>query len=774
MMSLGRSSSMTGDSRRLQACNMPTPDAKKTRAAPRQGPDPPLASAAGTDADRVSEVWTGLGRARPIVICLVLLALVAWAFLPALRNGFTNCDDPEYVTGNSHVRAGLTWPGVQWAFGTFEGGNWHPLTWLSHMLDCQIYGLTPWGHHLTSVLLHALSTLLLFLLLRQMTGATWRSLLVAALFGLHPLRVESVAWLAERKDVLSTLFFMLTLWAYAAYVAKSQVSSLKSPVSLKSQVSSLKSPVSLKSQVSSLKSRTSVGGSLDKSGSRELERLETEDLRLETGLWYPLALLFFALGLMSKPMLVTLPFVLLLLDYWPLRRNAECRVQSAEWGEAPAPVDPFKFKIKNLKLKIFLPLLREKLPFFLLAAAGSAVALVAQRSSGAVARLSRLPLLPRMENALVAYGRYLRKLFWPADLAVFYPHPVHWPLLTVLLAAALLVVVSLAVIALRRRHAYLLVGWLWFLGTLLPVIGLVQVGGQSMADRYSYIPSIGVLIMLAWGAYDATRRWRGRTVALAVVAGVVTLLCAGVTRRQIGYWQNGETLFRRALAVTQDNFVAYAGLGDYALSREARLDEAVRSFREAIRLHPRYPTAHAQLGQALLRQGQVDEAIAQLQESIGMNPNYPRPHLDLGNALCRKGRLDEGIKQLEEAIRLDPGSAEAHGSLGNALCRSGRVNEGIAHLEEAIRLEPGSFEGHYNLGMVLCGQGRLDDGIRQFEAAVKLQPKSAQAHCALGVALAGRGRRDEAVAELTRALQLQPNYPQAEKQLRDLVGASRP
>jgi Tfp pilus assembly protein PilF len=543
------------------------------------------------DASAVIRSFGVLSRCQMFGVCALLFLLAGGAFLPSLRNGFVDYDDDVYVTANTQVQAGLSLSGAAWTLGSTAGGNyWHPLTWLSHMLDCQLFGLRAWGHHLTSVLVHALNMVLLFVVLRRMTGATWRSLLVATLFGLHPLRVESVAWVAERKDVLSALFWLLTLWAYACYVEQSKVGGPKSKV------------------------------------------------------WYGLVLVCFALGLMCKPMVVTLPFVLLLLDYWPLRR--------------------LELRLQDRKRKTLQALVVEKVPLFILAAAVSAAAYKVQAGAGVTAH--GLAFGARLGNALIAYCRYLGKLVWPSNLAVLYPHPLHWPPDQVALAALLLLGISAFVLLLARQRAYLVVGWLWFVGTLVPVIGLVQAGAQSMADRYTYLPLIGVLVALVWGLSDLMCRSRYQGLLSSSVAAVLLVACLALTRQQIGYWKNTEALFRHAIAVTQDNYIA-----------------------------------HLRLGTTFSHQGRLDEAISELQEALRIQPNDSDSRNNLGAALGRKGRLDEAIIQFQQALKLTPDDAEVHNNLGVAFAITGSRNQAVEQYQEALRLRPDYAGARKNLEALL-------------------------------------------------------------------------
>lgn len=547
---------------------------------------------------------------------------------------FINFDDPEYVMRNSHVRGGITPGGLAWAFGSGYGANWFPLTWISHMLDVQLFGMDAGYHHLTNVLLHALASVLLFLFLRRATRAAIPSAMVAIIFALHPLHVESVAWVAERKDVLSAVFWFLALWCYARYAERP-------------------------------------------SAARYLETLAA-----------------FALGLMAKPMIVTLPFVLLLLDAWPLGR-----------------------------LRPLWPRVKEKLPFFALSAVVSVVTYEVQRASGAVTTMSALPLTLRVENALVSYVSYVLKMLWPAGLAVFYPYPASVPLWQA--AAAVLALAGMTSLAVRAFPArpYLAVGWLWYLGTLLPVIGLVQVGTQARADRYMYVPMIGLAIMLAWSVDGL-----GKPAAMSMAAAC--LACAAITWAQLGYWQNSETLFRHALAVTRDNAVAEHSLGSALLDDPPRLPEAIAHLQAALRINPASAQAHTDLGSALAKAGRPAEAIPEFRAALAGAPGSAIVHNNLANALAGTGKPLEAIPEYDTALRIDPAYREArqnlamaHFDAGVSFAKAGRAPEAVAEFEGALRLRPAYADAHNNLGVVLSQMpGRLDDAIRHFEAAVRLQP----------------------------------------------------
>ena len=717
----------------------------------------------------------------PVSLVLVTLAL----YWPASGFGFINYDDDFYVTSNVHVQNGLTWAGIKWAWANPVAGNWHPVTVLSHMLDCQLFGLNPGAHHLTNVLLHALNAGFVFWLLQRMTGAVWRSLLVAALFAVHPLRVESVAWVSERKDVLSGCFGLLALLTYACYAQKSVVSNQWSVISNQS---------------------SRVRAANNGPQTRE-HRLLITDHRL---LFYLLSLCFFALGLMSKPMLVTWPFVMLLLDYWPLKRmqNAECRMQNAATGDTHhAPRNAPHVSRFTFHVSLFL----EKLPFFALAAAVSVVTFLVQKHVGAVMEAESLPLSARVGNALISYGRYLGKLFWPVDLAVYYPRPGQWPMGKVLLAAGLILGLSVLVWVRRRRQPYALMGWLWFLGTLVPVIGLVQAGGQAMADRYTYLPSLGVLVLAVWGACELMQgksegqgkaeirnpraegnpkpeirnpkggpaglisgfgfrvsdflRVSGFGLRISYVAGgAAIVLCMALTHQQLGHWKDSEALFRQALEVTENNCLAHNNLGA-ALAKKGQIDEAIRQLQEALRLQPHFAPACNNLANALLLKGQIDEAIGQYQEAIRLNPDHAEAHYNLGTALLLKGQTDEAIRQFQEAIRLKPDHPLAHYNLGNAFLLKGQMDEAIRQYLEALRLNPNHAEAHYNLGTALGSKGQTDEAITQYQEAIRLNPGNADAHYNLGLALASKGQTEEAIRRFEGTLKVKSNYPEAHNHL---------
>ena len=662
-------------------------------------------------------------KRRPAIFAICsLLALVTLAcYWPVTAHKFVSLDDHEYIYENPHVKAGLTWSGVLWAFQSGYASNWHPLTWISHMLDCQLYGLNPAGHHLTNLVFHTANTLLLFLLLQRITGSLWRSACVAALFAWHPLHVESVAWASERKDVLSTFFFLLTIWAYARYA---------------------------------------------KGGSENAECRNTQHATRNTrhaSRYYILSLSLFVLGLMSKPMVVTLPFVLLLLDLWPLQRLQLPALQGSRFKlpppsavllrrtggsgfEAPTPV-------LTPQSSTLWPLVREKLPFFALALAASVVTYLVQQTGGAVSSLDILPLQSRLANALVVYVRYISQCLWPAHLAAIYPYSRHLPVGAVVAAGLLLAGLS-AWFALRtRRHPFLMVGWLWYLGTLVPTIGLIQVGSQSMADRYMYIPSIGLFLVVVCGVDTLPGSWPHKRYLLAAAGTLALGGCLVCTWCQLKYWQDSERLYRHAIAATTDNYIAYDGLGN-ALGTSGKVEEAIACYAEAVRLKPNYPEGQYDLGSTLMKQGRLDEAVQHLTAAVKHDQAFAHAHINLGATLLKQGKLDEAIVCFSEALRLNPDYGEAHGNLGIALMRQGKLSEGAAHLSAALRLNPNNPEAHYNLGLALLELNHPRDAADQFAEALRLNPDAAGPHYHLAIALIRQEKTKEALAHAEKARDL--------------------
>ena len=600
---------------------------------------------------------------RLVYLVLIFVTLVVFHQLPSYD--FINLDDNLYIYENTRVQAGLTLEGVAWAFSTFEAYNWHPLTWLSHMLDFQLFGLRPGLHHLTNLLFHLANTALLFFVLRRMTGALWRSGFVAALFALHPLHVESVAWVAERKDLLSTFFWFLTMWAYARYAERPGLNR------------------------------------------------------------YLPVLLFFAFGLLAKPMVVTLPFVLLLFDFWPLGR-----MQFHQVGNDSRPLEP--------RVPVF-RLVWEKIPLFTLAAISIVVTFAAQQKGGALKSLEAFPLTTRIANALISYVSYIGKMIWPQNLAVYYPHPAAVPTWQAAGAGLLLICLSALFIWTSRKRPYLAVGWLWYLGTLVPVIGLVQVGSQAMADRYTYLPLVGLFVALAWGVPSLLARWHHRQSILAISATILLVSFTVCTWLQLRHWQNSLTIFQHTVNVTTDNYFAHNNLG-VALARAGRLGEAVDHYHVALRIKPYQAEVYNNLGNALEAQGNVDEAIRRYTEALRIEPDNAKAHNNLGNALASRGNVDEAISHYSEALRIEPDYAGAHYNLGNVLAERGNVEEAINHYNEALRIWPDWAGAHNNLGVALERRGNFKEAIRHYYEALRIKPDYPKAKDNLERALMLMGR----------------------------------
>ena len=659
----------------------------------------------------LNDRWTVPG------VCIFLAAIIWVVFGQTLGHEFVNYDDDFYVYENPAVTQGLTLQGIIWAFTHVHCSNWHPLTWVSHMLDCQFYGLSPGGHHLTNILLHTATAILLFLILRQMTGALWRSAFVAAVFAIHPLRVESVAWVAERKDVLSGLFFMLTIGAYVRYA---QRRSRVEPSSLRSAASGSREP-----------------------GAQAVSAL---DPRL-SALDYCLVLLFFALGLMCKPMLVTLPLVLVLLDYWPLNRL-----------RADAATEPvFRLAGRLVPRRLVF----EKLPLLGLAVASCAVTIFAQTKS--ILPFENMSLSLRVGNALISCVAYLGQMFWPSGLAVLYPFTAGGVGVSeVVLSLVLLAGISTGVFILRRRRPCFLTGWLWYLIMLAPVIGIVQVGAQARADRYTYLPQIGLYLLLTWAAADLCAGWRHRRVVLGGGSMIILMALIFCARAQTAYWRNSESLWTHTLACTSDNFIGHNNLG-IALLKTGNVDEAMVHYQKALEINPDFAEAHNNLGNFLFQKGSVDEAMVHYQKALEINPDYAEAHYNLGYALLKMGNVDEAIAHLQKALQINPDYAEAHNNLGYALIQKGSVDEATAHFQKALQINPDYADAHNNLGNILLEKGSVDEAIIHFQKALQIKPDFAEAHKNLSNALLQKGRVDEAIPHFQKAPQSQrpPAKPEA-------------
>ena len=544
-----------------------------------------------------------------LLICLLFFGLTVWTYIPVLQADFQYFDDDAIFLNNAHVNTGLSWQNLRWALFSLDYSYSYPLTRISHMLDFELFGSDPWGHHLTNVLIHAANGVLLFLALKRMTGALWRSLIVAALFALHPLRVESVAWITERKDVLSSFFGFLALWTYAGFAGESK-----------------------------------AHGNPPK-------------------LFYGLTLLFFAFGLMSKSMLVTFPCLLLLLDYWPLERWR----QKGKWS-----------------------LLLEKVPFFLLVVPAGIFTYVATKAGGSF--ILQLPLSMRLETSLMGYVRYLGKMFWPVDLSVLYPYPDFWPVSQCLLATALILGMSVLAFNLRRQRPYFLAGWLWYLGTLVPVIGLIPLGANSLFNRYTYIPMIGVLVLLVWAFDDLSKQWRRRTILVTAVVTLLLGVCISRTRAEIVYWKDGITLWSRAVAVTKNNFMAHYCLGNVLLSSNP--DEALAEFQKSVAIYPGYFDAQLGLALTLKQHGRLSDAIVHIEKAAQLEPQNSWAHHGLGITLLKAGRVNDAIPPLLKAVEVDPQNASYKDDLNEALFSSGHETDAVSNFLATARSDPAGF-GHF-------------------------------------------------------------------------------
>jgi tetratricopeptide (TPR) repeat protein len=571
---------------------------------------------------KIFDKQTGL-RIRPEAIIGLFLVLSTLAvYWPVSTHEFVGYDDDGYVTENPRVKRGLTIDNIGWALQSTQKSNWHPLTWLSHMLDVELFGMNAGAHHMTSVLFHIFNSLLLFAAFRKMTGRVWPSGFVAAMFALHPLRVESVAWIAERKDVLSTFFWMLTLWSYARYTV-----------------------------LPNRRRYLPVAG-------------------------------FFLLGLMAKPMLVTLPFVLLLLDYWPLTRlrfNALDHQIAESHQRLPA-------------FQLFL----EKVPLFLLSLLSCVITFLVQQKAGTLAAIEAKPFSLRIANALVSYVKYIHKMIWPDNLAVLYPYSASISEWYTIGALVMLGGITFLAVRYANKFPWLMVGWLWYLGTLVPVIGFVQTGVQAMADRYTYVPAIGLFIIAAWGGPRIVAGWRYKTKALSIASAAVFIFCITVSRSQVRYWHDSLALFNHALAATSDNYVIHNNLG-FELALKGDTDEAIKHYRQALVIHPDFEAAHINLGVALRRQGRLDDSIKYYYTVLSERPTYAGVHHNLGINMLHKGKIDQAIAHFQEALRIKPDYVEVYNSLGAAMVSKGKIKEAIASFRQALRIDPDFSAAKNNL-----------------------------------------------------------------------------
>ncbi len=628
-----------------------------------------------------------LNRYSSLLICVALALATLAVYWPVRNYDFVKYDDDTYITDNHYVRSGLSIQNVRWAFTTPHVGNWLPLTWLSFMLDCQLFGPNPGWMHLVNLLLHIANTLLLFAVLRKMTGSLWPSAFVAAAFALHPMHVESVAWITERKDVLSTLFLMLTLAAYVSYVRH-----------------------------------------------RSLVR-------------YLLTVSLFTLGLLAKPMLVTLPFLLLLLDYWPLERFA-----------APRAV---KTAAITDRQRILYRIIIEKIPFLVLSAVSSVITFIVQKGSGAVMDVNTLSLQKGVANAFLSYAKYIGKMFWPQNMAVFYPLDIDGvPLWQIVLCVLLLLVISIFAVRFGQKHRYLPVGWFWFVGTLIPVIGLVQSGAQSLADRYTYISLTGLFIIIAFGADRLTAKWNYRKYFLSLLAAVVLGAASVCASLQLKFWQNSITLFQRAVDVTSNNFIIYNNFAN-VLGKMGKLNQSLEYLNKALALRPNSAEIHNNLGNAFRELGKVDQAIEHYKEAVKYKPDLADAHFNLGVALSKKGDFNDAVAEYQKTLAIDPVNSDALSEFGFICAQQGKLDQAVDYYNRAIAINPNNVIAHGRLGLALAEQGKFDDAIREFKIVLKARPDDVEMYCNLGILLERQNKTGQAIEQYRRALQIKPNDPKA-------------
>jgi tetratricopeptide (TPR) repeat protein len=620
-------------------------------------------------------------RQNFVLISLLLILVTAAAYWQLHDFDFINYDDNEYVYENPYIQDGVTFDSIIWALTNAHSNNWHPLTWLSHMIDWQLFGLWAGGHHLISLFFHIVNSLLLFFVFRKMTGNVWQSAFMAALFALHPLHVQSVAWVSERKDVLSGFFWMLTLWAYIRYVRRSD--------------------------------------------------------------WpaYMLVLIFYIFGLISKPMVVTLPFVLLLLDYWPLNR-----LRIDESG-------------KNMRAKIS-GLLLEKIPLFILAAASAGITIIVQHQSGALKSFDVIPFTGRLANILISYVNYIIKFVYPVKLAIFYPYPNGIPGWKLAASGVILTAISWAAIKSIHRNPWFIVGWLWFLGTLVPVIGLVQVGMQSMADRYMYLPMIGLLIPVAWGIPELLSGWHYKKAIFSASAACVIIILFWDIKTQLAYWTDTHTLFNRAIKVTENNFFAYNVVGD-ELARKGNYEAAEHSFLTALKIKPGDFDAMERLGQLAYRNKKYDQAISYYSKALILNPSDPKIYNKLGMVFFSQHAFERAREKFETAVRLNPKFDEAYYNLGLVDSKQGKISAAVINYQKAIALKPDYAEAHKSFADILFSQGDMAQAVKHYSEALRIHPDDATTHYNIGVILFQQQRVKAADAHFYQAVQIDNAYEKA-------------
>jgi tetratricopeptide (TPR) repeat protein len=653
------------------------------------------------------------------LFCVFIALCTLCVYSQVLTFDFITLDDPEYVTSNPRVRAGLSWQNLQWAFTHSSSAEWHPLTMLSHMADCQFFGTNAKGHHTTNLLLHLINVILLFGLLRSLTGTVWRSALVAVLFAIHPLNVETVAWISERKGLLSAFFGIICLWAFGRYAKSREGQQACNAFTAPGPDVRPKSP--------------SEGDHSDKpDGKALLNAFKSPD--------YLVSVLTLAAGLLCKPTLITWPFVMLLLDFWPL-----CRIKFGG----------FRATSQN-----FISLVVEKLPFFFLSLLSCVVAVLVGKSWGALTTASQTPLSVRLANSAVAYCGYVRKLLWPENLSIDYLFIADRPIWEVVAALSALLLITLLILTQWKSRPFLLAGWLWYLGTLVPVIGLVHFGNHFMADRYAYLTTIGLFIGVVWLAAELVSRFAFARLPIFMLSGTIAVAYAACTRHQLRYWANSETLFKHALTIDPKDFMAFSNLGFY-YDTHGKVAEAEQCYREVLSLNPSSTFAIEKLATILVFQGNTEQAINMCQRALALDPGMADAHCTLGLALAKRGLRKEALDEYETAIRIRPDFAPAHYNMANILASQGKFLEAISHYKESLVWDPDSPDAHNNLAYLLARDGKLDTAAEEFLTALKLKPRMWQAEFGLADVFKRQARFSEAIQSYRKVLSTRPDLPEA-------------